>query len=115
VVIALRGLSRRQREVLVLRYYEDATEAEIAETLGISTGSVKTHASRGLHARGPVGGIGMSTGELERLERVERLLGAGLHEVDQVEVDVRRGRAKLAPHVTKRRQAVRRRTVIAWQ
>jgi RNA polymerase sigma-70 factor (sigma-E family) len=50
VVIALRGLPRRQREVLVLRYYEDATEAEIAETLGISTGSVKTHASRGLHA-----------------------------------------------------------------
>ena len=50
VVIALRGLPRRQREVLVLRYYEDATEAEIAETLGISAGSVKTHASRGLHA-----------------------------------------------------------------
>lgn len=50
VVIALRGLPRRQREVLVLRYYEEATEAEIAETLGISTGSVKTHASRGLHA-----------------------------------------------------------------
>jgi hypothetical protein len=55
----------------------------------------------------------MSTGELERLERVERLIGAGLHEVDQVAIDVRRGRAKLAPHVTKRRQAVRRRTVIA--
>ena len=50
VVIALRGLPRRQREVLVLRYYEEATEAEIAETLGISAGSVKTHASRGLHA-----------------------------------------------------------------
>jgi hypothetical protein len=55
----------------------------------------------------------MSTGELERLELVERLLGAGLHEVDEVEVDVRRGRARLAPHVRKRRQAVRRRTVIA--
>ena len=55
----------------------------------------------------------MSTGELERLERVERLLGAGLHEVDQVAIDVRRGRAKLASHVTKRRQAVRRCTVIA--
>lgn len=50
VVIALRRLPRRQREVLVLRYYEEATEAEIAETLGISAGSVKTHASRGLHA-----------------------------------------------------------------
>jgi RNA polymerase sigma-70 factor (sigma-E family) len=50
VVIALRTLPRRQREVLVLRYYEEASEAEIAETLGISAGSVKTHASRGLHA-----------------------------------------------------------------
>jgi RNA polymerase sigma factor (sigma-70 family) len=47
---ALRTLPRRQREVLVLRYYDGATEAEIAETLGIGLGSVKTHASRGLHA-----------------------------------------------------------------
>jgi len=31
-----------------LRYYLDLSEAEIAETLGISPGSVKTHASRGL-------------------------------------------------------------------
>lgn len=50
VVVLLRALPRRQREVLVLRYYDGATEAEIAETLGISLGSVKTHASRGLHA-----------------------------------------------------------------
>ena len=41
-------LPTRQREVLVLRYYLDQSEAEIAETLGISTGSVKSHASRGL-------------------------------------------------------------------
>jgi RNA polymerase sigma-70 factor (sigma-E family) len=41
-------LPRRQREVLVLRYYLDQSEAEIADTLGISRGSVKTHASRGL-------------------------------------------------------------------
>ena len=47
---AVRALPRRQREVLVLRYYDGATEAEIADTLGISLGSVKTHASRGLHA-----------------------------------------------------------------
>lgn len=45
---AVRALARRQREVLVLRYYAGATEAEIAEILGISLGSVKTHASRGL-------------------------------------------------------------------
>jgi RNA polymerase sigma-70 factor (sigma-E family) len=50
VARALRTLPRRQREVLVLRYYDGATEAEIAETLGIGVGSVKTHASRGLHA-----------------------------------------------------------------
>jgi DNA-directed RNA polymerase specialized sigma24 family protein len=45
-----RLLSRRQREVLVLRYYDEASEAEIADTLGIGLGSVKTHASRGLRA-----------------------------------------------------------------
>jgi RNA polymerase sigma-70 factor (sigma-E family) len=49
----LRSLDRlpaRQREVLLLRYYADLSEAEIAEALGISAGSVKTHASRGLAA-----------------------------------------------------------------
>ena len=50
MVAALRGLPARQRAVLVLRYYEDFSEAEIAEALGISAGSVKTHASRGLAA-----------------------------------------------------------------
>jgi RNA polymerase sigma-70 factor (sigma-E family) len=48
VLAALRGLPARQREVLVLRYYVDLSEVEIASTLGISTGSVKTHAHRGL-------------------------------------------------------------------
>jgi RNA polymerase sigma-70 factor (sigma-E family) len=52
VVRALRELPRRQREVLVLRYYDEASEAEIADTLGIGLGSVKTHASRGLRALG---------------------------------------------------------------
>lgn len=47
VLDALADLPRRQREVLVLRYYLDLSESEIATTLGISTGSVKTHASRG--------------------------------------------------------------------
>lgn len=46
----LAGLSPQQRAVLVLRYYEDLSEAEIARTLGCSRGSVKSHASRGLAA-----------------------------------------------------------------
>lgn len=50
VLEALRRLPRRQQEVLVLRYYADASEAEIAETLGISRGAVKSHASRGVRA-----------------------------------------------------------------
>ena len=45
---ALDTLPNRQREVLLLRYYLDLSENEIAETLGISTGSVKQHAHRGL-------------------------------------------------------------------
>jgi RNA polymerase sigma-70 factor (sigma-E family) len=40
----------RQREVLILRYYLDLAERDIASTLGISRGSVKTHASRGISA-----------------------------------------------------------------
>jgi RNA polymerase sigma-70 factor (sigma-E family) len=48
VLLALRGLPERQREVLVLRYYLDLSESDIATTLGISPGSVKTHAHRGL-------------------------------------------------------------------
>ena len=50
VLGALRRLPRRQREVLALRYYLDLSESEIAETLGISRGAVKSHASRGAAA-----------------------------------------------------------------
>lgn len=50
VLEALRSLPERQREVLALRYYLDLSEAEIAATLRISAGSVKTHAHRGLAA-----------------------------------------------------------------
>ena len=50
VLDALRVLPGRQREVLALRYYLDLSEAEIAETLGISRGAVKSHASRGVSA-----------------------------------------------------------------
>ncbi|HEY7042691.1 MAG TPA: sigma-70 family RNA polymerase sigma factor, partial [Nocardioidaceae bacterium] len=50
VLEALHRLPTRQREVLVLRYYSDLSEAQIAEALGISSGSVKSHAHRGLAA-----------------------------------------------------------------
>jgi RNA polymerase sigma-70 factor (sigma-E family) len=50
VLAALAGLPARRREVLVLRYYLGLSEAEIAATLGISTGSVKSAAARGLAA-----------------------------------------------------------------
>ncbi len=48
VLAALGQLTVRRREVLVLRYWSDLTEAEIATTLGISRGSVKSIASRAL-------------------------------------------------------------------
>jgi len=47
VLEALRQLPQRQREVIALRYYLDLNEADIAQTLGISRGAVKSHASRG--------------------------------------------------------------------
>jgi RNA polymerase sigma-70 factor (sigma-E family) len=46
VLDALAALPARQREVLVLRHYLDLSEADIATTLGISRGAVKSHASR---------------------------------------------------------------------
>jgi RNA polymerase sigma-70 factor (sigma-E family) len=48
VVTALRTLPARQREALVLRYYGDLSEAQIASTMGISRGAVKSHAARGM-------------------------------------------------------------------
>ncbi|WP_084597042.1 RNA polymerase sigma factor [Nocardioides aequoreus] len=50
VLDAVAALPRRQREVVALRYYLDLSEREIAATLGISQGAVKSHASRGAAA-----------------------------------------------------------------
>lgn len=50
MLAALRRLPDRQREVLVLRYFADWSEAAIADALGIAPGSVKAHAHRGLAA-----------------------------------------------------------------
>jgi RNA polymerase sigma-70 factor (sigma-E family) len=52
VLAALQRLPRRQREVLVLRYWSDMSEAEVAEALGISKGTVKSTTSRALTALG---------------------------------------------------------------
>jgi len=48
VLKALNDLSPRQRDCLVLRFYMDLTEKQIAETLAISPNSVKTHCQRGM-------------------------------------------------------------------
>jgi RNA polymerase sigma factor (sigma-70 family) len=45
---ALARLPARQRAVLVLRYFNDLTETQIAEVLGCRVGTVKSSASRGL-------------------------------------------------------------------
>ena len=50
VLAALRSLPHQQQAVLVLRYWLSLTEAEIAASLGIRVGTVKTHARRGLAA-----------------------------------------------------------------
>jgi RNA polymerase sigma-70 factor (sigma-E family) len=56
---ALARLPRQQRAVLVLRYIEDLPEASVAGLLGISAGTVKTHAHRGLRAlRASLGDLG---------------------------------------------------------
>lgn len=48
VLAAVRSLPPRQQQVIVLRYWVELSEAQIAETLDISCGAVKSQASRGL-------------------------------------------------------------------
>lgn len=50
LVRALQSLPRRQREVVVLRYLADLSEADVARILKCSVGTVKSHGSRGLVA-----------------------------------------------------------------
>jgi len=50
VLTAIRALPSRQREALVLRYYADMSEEEIARTMGISRGTVKSTTSRAVAA-----------------------------------------------------------------
>lgn len=53
VLEAVRRLPGRQREVVLLRYYADLSESEIAATLGVSAGTVKTAAHRAMAALAP--------------------------------------------------------------
>ncbi len=50
VIAAMRTLPPRQREALVLRFYADMPEAQIAETMQISRGAVKSHTARAMQA-----------------------------------------------------------------
>jgi RNA polymerase sigma factor (sigma-70 family) len=50
LVDAVRALPARQREALVLRFWLDLRESEIADAMGITAGSVKVHVSRGMAA-----------------------------------------------------------------
>ena len=50
VLAAVRLLPPRQREALVLRYYAELSEAEVAEAMGVTAGAVKSHTSRALAA-----------------------------------------------------------------
>ena len=52
VLAAIRALPGRQREALVLRYYADLSEAEIARAMGVSRGTVKSTTSRAVAALG---------------------------------------------------------------
>jgi RNA polymerase sigma-70 factor (sigma-E family) len=58
VLVAVRALPARQREAVVLRYYADLAEGEIAEAMGVSRGAVKSHLFRAMAAlrRGMEGG-----------------------------------------------------------
>jgi RNA polymerase sigma factor (sigma-70 family) len=50
LVAALRALPRRQREAVALRYLSGLTDAEVAQSLGVSPSAAKTHVHRGLAA-----------------------------------------------------------------
>ncbi len=87
VLSLLSNLPGRQREVLVLRYYGQLSEAEIATTLGISRGSVKSHNFRGLRSlRGSDRGEPMTAERLDDDQVGQRLAEVLETEANAVEV-----------------------------
>jgi len=54
VIVALRRIPARQRKAVVLRYWADLPEAEIAALIGVSVGAIKGYISRGLSRLGPL-------------------------------------------------------------
>jgi RNA polymerase sigma-70 factor (sigma-E family) len=59
----LHALPPRQRTAIVLRYWEDLSEAETAAAMGCSLGTVKSATSRGIRRLRELGGLGKDTGE----------------------------------------------------
>jgi RNA polymerase sigma-70 factor (sigma-E family) len=48
VIAALMGLPQRQRAAIVLRFWDDLPESEVAELMGCSVGTVRTHTARAM-------------------------------------------------------------------
>ena len=68
----LRILPARQRAVLVLRFYEDLTEVQIAEVLGVAVGTVKSQCARGLATlRSRLASGGIEAAHIARSSRTE--------------------------------------------
>ncbi|HET7821949.1 MAG TPA: SigE family RNA polymerase sigma factor [Ornithinibacter sp.] len=64
LLIALAGLPKGQRAVVVLRFFDDLTEAQAAELMGCSVGTVKSQASRALKALRTCPALAATEGEL---------------------------------------------------
>lgn len=72
VVAALRELPARQREAVLLRFYGDLSEADIAKAMGISRGTVKSHTKRGVSALREV--LGDAASRVTDIRRVSLLI-----------------------------------------